>query len=137
MHLISALYGVIFKNSEEAAFSNYRLWESMGFLIAYLLQTKVVRSRITGLGTRVVLRLLDSRLLTPSVRTAGREFTQPRDHSFAHPCICLCKIKASEQTLHSTGLRECEAVDTRPLSGHGDGRLRYAGSVATPPESGG
>lgn len=41
MHLISALYGVIFKSNEEAAFSNYRLWESMGFLIAYLLQTKV------------------------------------------------------------------------------------------------
>ena len=41
MHLISALYGVIFKSNAEAAFSNYRLWESLGFLIAYLLQTKV------------------------------------------------------------------------------------------------
>ena len=41
MHLISALYGVIFKNNAEAAFSNYRLWESLGFLLAYLLQTRV------------------------------------------------------------------------------------------------
>ena len=37
----SALYGVIFKKSEEAAFSNYRLWESAGFLFAYVLQTTV------------------------------------------------------------------------------------------------
>ena len=35
----------------------------------------------TGLGKRVVPRLRESRLLAPSGR--GREFTQPRDHSFA------------------------------------------------------
>lgn len=31
----SAFYGVIFPGQEEAAFSNYRLWESLGFAIAY------------------------------------------------------------------------------------------------------
>jgi glucan phosphoethanolaminetransferase (alkaline phosphatase superfamily) len=31
-----ALYGVLFLNEEEAAFSNYRLWESIGFVIAYI-----------------------------------------------------------------------------------------------------
>ena len=36
-----ALYGVLFENDEEAAFSNYRLWESMGFIIAFVLQTQV------------------------------------------------------------------------------------------------
>jgi hypothetical protein len=35
---INALYGVVFKNNEEAAFSNYRLWESMGFLLSFLTQ---------------------------------------------------------------------------------------------------
>jgi hypothetical protein len=35
---INALYGVAFKNNEEAAFSNYRLWESMGFLLSFLTQ---------------------------------------------------------------------------------------------------
>lgn len=30
-----AFYGVIFPTESEAAFSNYRLWESMGFAIAY------------------------------------------------------------------------------------------------------
>jgi predicted MFS family arabinose efflux permease len=33
---INALYGVIFPHNEEAAFSNYRLWESVGFIIAYV-----------------------------------------------------------------------------------------------------
>jgi len=31
-----ALYGVLFPSNEEAAFSNYRLWESLGFIIAYV-----------------------------------------------------------------------------------------------------
>ena len=38
---INALYGVLFVNNEEAAFSNYRLWESTGFLIAFILQTQL------------------------------------------------------------------------------------------------
>lgn len=35
---INALYGVLFKNKEEAAFSNYRMWESLGFVIAFITQ---------------------------------------------------------------------------------------------------
>ena len=35
---INALYGVLFANEEEAAFSNYRLWESLGFLLAFITQ---------------------------------------------------------------------------------------------------
>ncbi len=35
MFPITAFYGVIFSGSEEAAFSNYRLWESLGFAIAF------------------------------------------------------------------------------------------------------
>merc|ERR1719192_2973123 len=38
---INALYGVLFANDEEAAFSNYRLWESAGFILAFILQTQV------------------------------------------------------------------------------------------------
>ena len=38
---VTALYGVIFEGDEEAAFSNYRLWESLGFIFAYVLQTQV------------------------------------------------------------------------------------------------
>ena len=30
---INALYGVLFANDEEAAFSNYRLWESLGIYL--------------------------------------------------------------------------------------------------------
>ena len=37
----SALYGILFEKHEEAAFSNYRLWESLGFIFAYILQNTV------------------------------------------------------------------------------------------------
>ena len=33
--LFSALYGCLFKNHQEAAFANYRLFESIGFLVAF------------------------------------------------------------------------------------------------------
>ncbi|ODN04683.1 UNC93-like protein [Orchesella cincta] len=32
---INAFYGFIFPDEEEAAFSNYRFWESVGFIIGY------------------------------------------------------------------------------------------------------
>ncbi|XP_052248265.1 protein unc-93 homolog A-like isoform X2 [Dreissena polymorpha] len=35
---INALYGFLWTKDSEAAFSNYRLWESMGFMIAFALQ---------------------------------------------------------------------------------------------------
>lgn len=34
-HSFSALYGYLFSSSSEAAFSNYRLWESVGFIVAF------------------------------------------------------------------------------------------------------
>lgn len=33
------LYGTLFRRNKEAAFSNYRLWESAGFVIAYAYST--------------------------------------------------------------------------------------------------
>jgi hypothetical protein len=35
---INALYGSVFASNEEAAFSNYKLWESSGFLFSFLSQ---------------------------------------------------------------------------------------------------
>ena len=32
---LSAFYGVLFPTQQEAAFSNYRLWESIGFVISF------------------------------------------------------------------------------------------------------
>ncbi len=34
-NIFLAFYGVLFPQDEEPAFSNYRLWESLGFIIAY------------------------------------------------------------------------------------------------------
>ena len=42
----SALYGVLFTDNNEAAFSNYRLWESAGFALFYILIPRI-RTRIT------------------------------------------------------------------------------------------
>lgn len=33
---INALYGVLFMENQEAGFANYRLWESLGFIIAFI-----------------------------------------------------------------------------------------------------
>ena len=33
--LCTALYGTLFVRESEAAFSNYRLWESLGFVVAF------------------------------------------------------------------------------------------------------
>lgn len=41
---INAFYGVLFAGDEEPAFANYRLWESMGFLMAYLIGNNTVTS---------------------------------------------------------------------------------------------
>ncbi|CAL4066106.1 unnamed protein product, partial [Meganyctiphanes norvegica] len=38
---INAFYGVLFPGQSEAAFSNYRLWESLGFIIAYACSTAI------------------------------------------------------------------------------------------------
>ncbi|CAF0939254.1 unnamed protein product [Adineta ricciae] len=42
---INAFYGVLFVDNSEAAFSNYRLWESMGFVLFYII-TPYIRIRI-------------------------------------------------------------------------------------------
>ncbi len=42
---INSFYGVIFIGNDEAAFSNYRLWESIGFVTFYII-TPYIRIRI-------------------------------------------------------------------------------------------
>lgn len=37
--MIAAFYGVLFEKNEEAAYSNYRLWESAGFIVAFAYNT--------------------------------------------------------------------------------------------------
>lgn len=39
LFLLVGLYGTLFRRNKEAAFSNYRLWESLGFVIAYAYST--------------------------------------------------------------------------------------------------
>ncbi|KAG5682264.1 hypothetical protein PVAND_011628 [Polypedilum vanderplanki] len=55
---INGLYGALFRRNKEAAFSNYRLWESLGFVIAYAYSTLICARMklyivmiVLGLGT--------------------------------------------------------------------------------------
>lgn len=41
---ISALYGILFHDHKEAAFANYRMWESLGFVIAFAYSTFICLS---------------------------------------------------------------------------------------------
>ena len=68
---INALYGVLFANNEEAAFSNYKLWESLGGLFGFATNaagvcifTKIITTIVfLGLGMMgyLILELLESR----------------------------------------------------------------------------
>ena len=59
MLFIAAFYGVIFNNNQEAAFSNFRLWESMGFAIAYAYSNYLcVRIKLYLLLTYLTLAIL-------------------------------------------------------------------------------
>jgi len=49
---INALYGVVFPGKSEAAFSNYRLWESIGFIVNYATHNHLCNT--TKLGMLVV-----------------------------------------------------------------------------------
>jgi len=52
---INALYGALFASQEEAAFSNYRMWESLGFVIAFITSSLSVCVFPMIIGTIVFL----------------------------------------------------------------------------------
>jgi hypothetical protein len=43
---INSFYGTLFADEKEAAFSNYRLWESTGFVVFYII-TPYIRLRLS------------------------------------------------------------------------------------------
>jgi len=56
---INGLYGMLFRRNKEAAFSNYRLWESAGFVIAYAYSTTLcARMKLYVLFGNLVLGVI-------------------------------------------------------------------------------
>jgi hypothetical protein len=53
---INSFYGVLFAKKDEAAFSNYRLWESSGFVLFYII-TPYIRIRIALIILLIFLTL--------------------------------------------------------------------------------
>ncbi|XP_047502686.1 LOW QUALITY PROTEIN: UNC93-like protein [Penaeus chinensis] len=69
---INALYGVIFPGQSEASFSNYRLWESLGFVIAYASSTVLcVDSKVTILLVFLLLGILGYYVIEVLERSGG------------------------------------------------------------------
>ncbi|XP_072767165.1 UNC93-like protein [Anoplolepis gracilipes] len=67
---VNGLYGTLFRRNKEAAFSNYRLWESAGFVIAYAYSTHLCARMklyvlltvlITGTTGYIIVELLHRR----------------------------------------------------------------------------
>jgi len=53
---INALYGLIFSDNDKAAFSNYRLWESIGFVFFFAV-TPYIRISISLIVLVILLSL--------------------------------------------------------------------------------
>ncbi|KAI5700765.1 hypothetical protein M8J76_012247 [Diaphorina citri] len=52
---VNGLYGTLFRRNKEAAFSNFRLWESVGFVIAYAYSTHLcARMKLYVMGVVLV-----------------------------------------------------------------------------------
>lgn len=57
--MLAGLYGLLFRRNKEAAFSNYRLWESAGFVIAYAYSTTLcARMKLYVLFGNLVLGVI-------------------------------------------------------------------------------
>ncbi|KAK7115230.1 UNC93-like protein [Littorina saxatilis] len=70
---INALYGALFTENTEAAFANYRLWESLGFLMCYLYQGFI--------RTKIKLYIALAFLVAGMVGYAAVEVTERRKQS--------------------------------------------------------
>ncbi|XP_011631839.1 UNC93-like protein [Pogonomyrmex barbatus] len=93
---VNGLYGTLFRRNKEAAFSNYRLWESAGFVIAYAYSTHLCARMklyvlltvlITGTTGYIIVELLHRRKQRrlkalaedPKAAQAAAEANQPEE----------------------------------------------------------
>lgn len=70
---ISALYGVLFAKDEEAAFSNYRLWESLGFILVFAYNTYLcIRVKLYVLISFLAVGMIGYIIIEVRVKTRKR-----------------------------------------------------------------
>ncbi|KAI4791336.1 hypothetical protein KUCAC02_034064 [Chaenocephalus aceratus] len=76
----NALYGILFPRHKEAAFANYRMWESLGFVIAFAYSTSLcLETKLYILLSFLVLTVITYPIVeyherkhpTPSIQEAG------------------------------------------------------------------
>jgi hypothetical protein len=80
---VNSLYGVLFESNQEAAFTNFRLWESVGFAISYAYSSY--------LCTNVKLKLLLVYLTIGMLGYLLIEATLRKDKNFA-PSFNMTKV---------------------------------------------
>lgn len=86
---INGIYGALFRRNKEAAFSNYRLWESAGFVIAYAYSTQLcarmklyILFAVLALGM-VGYGIVEIRQISKERRLKKLEETPKQQHSEA------------------------------------------------------
>lgn len=87
---INGLYGLLFRRNKEAAFSNYRLWESAGFVIAYAYSTT--------LCARMKLYLLLGNLVLGVIGYIVVEVRHRRKVNVSRRCSCSYSNKINRNS---------------------------------------
>ncbi|MPC89539.1 UNC93-like protein [Portunus trituberculatus] len=69
---INAFYGVIFPGESEAAFSNYRLWESLGYIFTYVgSATSCVSTKLNNVLVSLVFGIIGYYIIEVLERRGG------------------------------------------------------------------
>ncbi|XP_015673950.1 protein unc-93 homolog A [Protobothrops mucrosquamatus] len=93
--LTNALYGILFEKHKEAAFANYRLWESLGFVIAF--------GYSTFLSVSIKLYILLTVLIVAMVFYGVVEYLESKMSS-GTPNTANPELTTSQQNAQSTNL---------------------------------
>ncbi|XP_049873574.1 UNC93-like protein [Pectinophora gossypiella] len=85
---INAYYGILFPGREEAAFSNFRLWESVGYIIAYVISPYLRTSAKTYL---LFIMMFVGAALYFIVEYRERRCTRKLEITKVDPDLCCAK----------------------------------------------
>ena len=78
------MYGSVFADESEAAFANYRMWESLGFIIAFAYSNELCTSvKLYILTSILILGWIGFAIVEYSIRSADKKkvIAQPEAHN--------------------------------------------------------
>lgn len=112
------LYGLLFRRNKEAAFSNYRLWESAGFVIAYAYSTTLcARMKLYVLLGNLVIGVIGYIIVEVRHRRKVNKHYSPRSSKCTffshHQLFFFCRQqerRLKKQEAKESAAREAEAA---------------------------